>query len=105
MFKQMILITVLLLLIPCAGIPQSSNWLSTIDLNVSVNSGDRIDLYTDKDGNHVIVQKSNQLVYYLFSATGTQIRTSTRDNNVSEDPRLSRISQKGFTRYSCENAR
>lgn len=85
------LLTVLMLLLPIVGFSQSSNWNSAIDLNVSVNSSDRIDLYTDKDGNHVIVQKSNQLVYYLFSATGSQVRTSTRDNNVSEDPRLSRI--------------
>jgi hypothetical protein len=85
------LLTVLVLLLPLLGFSQSSNWLSTIDLDVSVSSSDRIDLYTDKDGNHIIVQKSNQLVYYLFSATGSQVRTSTRDNNVSESPRLSRI--------------
>jgi hypothetical protein len=59
---------------------------------ISVQSNDdRIDLYTDRDGNHLIVQKSNQLVYYLFTATGTQVRSSVRDNNVSEDPRLSKI--------------
>lgn len=90
MSKQLFLVAVLLL-IPLFVFSQSSNWLSSIDLNVSVNSSDRLDLYTDKDGNHIIVQKSNQLVYYLFSATGTQIRTSVRDNNVSEYPRLSRI--------------
>lgn len=85
------LFTVLMLLSPFVGFSQSSNCNSTINLNVSVSSSDRIDLYTDKDGNHIIVQKSNQLVYYLFSATGSQIRTSTRDNNVSENPRLNRI--------------
>lgn len=85
------LLTVLMLLLPVVGFSQSSNWNSAVDLNVSVSSSDRIDLYTDKDGNHVIVQKSNQLVYYLFSATGSQVRTSTRDNNVNEDPKLSRI--------------
>lgn len=90
MSKQLFLAAALLL-IPLFVFSQSSNWLSSIDLNLSVNSGDRIDLYTDKDGNHIIVQKSNQLVYYLFSPTGTQIRTSVRDNDVSEYPRLSRI--------------
>lgn len=91
MHKPMTFFVVLLLLIPFLRFTQSSNWNSIIDLNVSVSSGDRLDLYTDKDGNHIIVQKSNQLVYYLFSATGSQVRTSTRDNNVSEDPRLSRF--------------
>ncbi len=80
-----------LFLIPILGFSQNSNWNNTIDLNVSVNSADRIDLYTDVSGNHIIVQKSNQLVYYLFSSAGTLIRSSVRDNNVSENPRLSRI--------------
>ncbi|TVM01980.1 MAG: hypothetical protein CV087_10145 [Candidatus Brocadia sp. WS118] len=91
MRKQLTLVVVFLVLIPMSGFSQSSNWLSTVNLNISVSSSDRIDLYTDKDGNHIIVQKSDQLIYYLFSATGTQIRTSVRDNNVSEDPRLSKI--------------
>lgn len=65
------LLTVLMLLLSVVGFSQSSNWNSVIDLNVSVSNSDRIDLYTDKDGNHVIVQKSSQLVYYLFSATGS----------------------------------
>jgi hypothetical protein len=80
-----------LLLIPLSVFSQSSNWNSTIDLEVSLDSEDRLGLHTDKDGNHIIVQESDQLVYYLFSATGTEIRTSVRDNNVSEEPRLSRI--------------
>lgn len=83
---------------------QSSNWNSTINTNVTATSADRIDLYTDADGNHMILHKSNQLVYYLFSATGSQVRSSVIDN-FTEDPRLSRIVQKDFTRYSCENAR
>jgi len=82
---------VLILLISLAGFSQSGNWNSTIDLEVSLDSQDRLGLHTDKDGNHIIVQESDQLVYYLFSATGTEIRTSVRDNNVSEEPRLSRI--------------
>jgi hypothetical protein len=91
MVKQWLFRAALLLLIPIWGISQSTNWNSVIDLNVTVDNNARIDLYTDKDGNHVIVQKSNQLVYYFFSATGTQIRTSTRDNNIREDTSLSRM--------------
>jgi hypothetical protein len=90
MFKQLLFCLFLLLFISVAAYAQSSNWNNAIDLNVTVNSADRIDLYTDADGNHVIVRKSNQLVYYLFSATGSQIRSSVIDN-FSENPRLSRI--------------
>lgn len=75
----------------------SSNWNDIIDLNVNVicdQFADVMDLYVNRDGLHIIVQRSNQLDYYLFSATGSQVRTSTRNNNVSEDPRLSKIFQK-----------
>ena len=70
----------------------SQTWLSTVDLNLTVDSEDRIDIYTNKDGNHIILQTQSQLKYYLFSATGTQIRSTTIDNNISETPRLSCIS-------------
>ncbi|NIR67753.1 MAG: hypothetical protein GWN61_24410, partial [candidate division Zixibacteria bacterium] len=93
-----ILFTALMLVVPLIGFSQSNNWLSTVDLNVSVSSSDHIDLYTDQEGNHVIVHKSNQLTYYLFSATGSQIRTSTIDN-FSESPRLSRIIGHGENLY------
>ncbi|RMF55131.1 MAG: hypothetical protein D6748_15600, partial [Calditrichaeota bacterium] len=90
MLRQVRLIFLLVITLIVIGLAQSSNWNNTINLNISVNSADRIDLYTDADGNHVIVQKSNQLVYYLFSATGNQIRSTVIDN-FTEDPRLSQI--------------
>ncbi len=70
----------------------AQTWKNTIDLNLTVDDADRIDLYTNADGNHVILQTSSQLKYYLFSYNGTQVRTVTIDNNVSEYPRLSCIS-------------
>ncbi len=70
----------------------AQTWKNTIDLNLTVDDADRIDLYTNADGNHVILQSSSQLKYYLFSYNGTQVRTVTIDNNVSEYPRLSCIS-------------
>jgi hypothetical protein len=56
-----------------------------------VDDADRIDLYTNKDGNHIIVQTSSQLKYYLYSYAGYQIRSVTIDNSISENPRLSCI--------------
>lgn len=72
----------------------SSSWNDIIDLNIDVISdefADVMDLYVDRDGLHIIVQRSNQLDYYLFSPTGSQIRSLVIDNNVTEDPRLSKI--------------
>jgi hypothetical protein len=67
----------------------AQTWKSTIDLNLIVDDADRIDLYTNKDGNHIIVQTSSQLKYYLYSYAGYQIRSVTIDNSISENPRLS----------------
>jgi hypothetical protein len=86
--RKRLIFSAIFMLLPFAVFSQSSNWLSTINLNVSVNSTDRIDLYTDVEGNHVIVQKSNQLVYYLFNPTGTLIRSSVRDNNGFRHPMI-----------------
>src|SRR4030042_1488277 len=67
----------------------AQTWKSTIDLNLTVDDADRIDLYTNKNGNHIIVQTSSQLKYYLYSYAGSQIRSVTIDNSISENPRLS----------------
>ena len=67
----------------------AQTWKSTIDLNLTMDDADRIDLYTNKDGNHIIVQTSSQLKYYLYSYAGSQIRSVIIDNSISENPRLS----------------
>ena len=67
----------------------AQTWKSTIDLNLTMDDADRIDLYTNKNGNHIIVQTSSQLKYYLYSYAGSQIRSVTIDNSISENPRLS----------------
>ncbi|GEM_PF-6259596 len=100
MKKFFVLLTNLFLICPLYIFSQSSNWNSTINLNVTVSSSDRIDLFTNKNGHHVIVQKSNQLTYYLFSATGNQIRSSVIDN-LTENPRLSGIAGFQDTVYIC----
>ena len=50
-----------LLLVPFLSVSQT--WLSSVDLNLTVNSEDRIDIYTNKDGNHIILHTSSQLKY------------------------------------------
>jgi len=70
----------------------AQTWKNTVDLNLTVDDQDRIDIYTNADGNNIILQTSSQLKYYLFSYSGTQVRTVTLDNNISEYPRLSCIS-------------
>lgn len=82
---QLFITTLCAMLLSFGLYGQGSNWNSVIDLNVAANSSDRANLYADSYGIHVVFHKSSQLVYYLFGADGTQIRTSTRDN-FSETP-------------------
>ncbi len=83
MFKRYFVLTALLVLMPVWGFSQSSNWNAAIELNVSASPGDRIDLYTDQDGNHVIIQYANQLNYCAFKPDGTFIHESVIDNNAA----------------------
>ena len=70
------------LLLPLFLFAQSSNWNDVIDLNLSVNDDDRIDLYTDEDGNHILVENGSTLKYYLYSSSGSQVRTYTIDGSI-----------------------
>ena len=72
-------------LIPAFLFAQSSNWNSVVDLNLSVNSTDRLDLYTDKSGNHILVENGSTLKYYLYSYSGSLIRQYTIDASASVD--------------------
>ncbi|HFD32635.1 MAG TPA: T9SS type A sorting domain-containing protein [Gammaproteobacteria bacterium] len=73
------------ILIPAVLFAQSSNWNSVVDLNLSVNSTDRLDLYTDKSGNHILVENGSTLKYYLYSYSGSLIRQYTIDASASVD--------------------
>jgi hypothetical protein len=90
MSSKILCIILILLVLPSFIFAQT--WKSSIDLNLTVDDADRIDLYTNADGNNIILHTSSQLKYYLFSYNGTQVRTATIDNSLSGYPRLSCIS-------------
>jgi hypothetical protein len=92
MKNQRFIPALLLVLIPILAFSQvTTNWNDILNLGISVDEYDRIDLYADLDGIHLIVQETEGLTYYLFDPGGQQIRSSTRDDNVSESPKLNRI--------------
>lgn len=72
-----------IVLIPAFLFSQNSNWKSVVDLNLSVNSTDHIDLYTDKNGNHILVENGSTLKYYLYSYSGSQVRSTTINGSIS----------------------
>jgi len=72
--KSILIIGLLILFI---SVSLSQTWRSEIDLNLSADYGDGSDLFTNRNGNHVLLHLGDQIKYYLFSYNGTQIRTST----------------------------
>ena len=68
----------------------AETWQPIYNLNINIDYEDCLDLYTDVDGNHVIHQNDQNLTYYLYSSTGSLIRSVVIDN-LNEYPRLSKI--------------
>jgi hypothetical protein len=88
--RQFIFLLILILMLPCWVSGQT--WRSDIDLNVSVAPAqDKISLFTNRDGNHVLLHKGNQVVYYLFTYNGSQVRSTTIATSMNEDARLAKV--------------
>ncbi len=68
----------------------AQTWKNAIDLNISAGNNERIGLYTDSNGNHLIVQTASQINYYLYNSAGSILRSSTIDSH-SESKRLSLV--------------
>ena len=49
---------------------QSPNWTSVKETNINVSSANTVDIFTNRDGNHIIVQEGNYLKYYKMNING-----------------------------------
>ncbi|RMH65652.1 MAG: T9SS C-terminal target domain-containing protein [Calditrichaeota bacterium] len=73
-----------LLIMPIFLFAQSSNWDAVVDLNLTVtHTYDKTDLYSDRNGNHIIVENGSTLKYYLYSSSGSLIRSSTIEPSIT----------------------
>jgi hypothetical protein len=83
---------ILFFLLMFSSVLFSQTWQNTLTLNtgLTIDQNDRIDLYTNQDGNHIIIHKSNQLYYYLYTYNGLHVRHTVIDN-FTELPKLSRV--------------
>jgi hypothetical protein len=59
----------------------SQGWKNIITTPVNEPNLIKMDLFTNKDGNHIVVQNSNSLVYYLLNCDGNITRSSTIENS------------------------
>ncbi|MFO7526630.1 MAG: T9SS type A sorting domain-containing protein [Ignavibacteriaceae bacterium] len=51
-------------------IAQNPNWTSVKETNINVGSALSFDIFTNQDGNHIIVQTSDSLKYYKMNLNG-----------------------------------
>lgn len=81
----------------------SQSWNSTVTTTINEPNLVKMDLFTNKDGNHIIVQNSNStnsIKYYLLNSSGTVVRSSTIETSGSaEFPNISGDNEKVYLVY------
>lgn len=81
----------------------SQSWNSTVTTSINEPNLVKMDLLTNKDGNHIIVQNSNStnsIKYYLLNSSGTVVRSSTIETSgYAEFPNISGDNDKVYLVY------
>jgi hypothetical protein len=83
--KQIILIILLF-----TGVAIAQNWTSVKETNVWVGSALNlgVDIFTNGTGNHIIVQRSNQLKYFRMNVNGTATDSVTIESTSVVSPSI-----------------
>ena len=81
----------------------SQSWNSIVTTTINEPNLVKMDLFTNKDGNHIIVQNSNSsnsIKYYLLNSSGTVVRSSTIETSGgAEFPNISGDNDKIYVVY------
>lgn len=67
---------------------QNPNWTSVKETNINVSSALSFDIFTNQDGNHIIVQESNNLKYYKMNLNGQAGSPITLESNSVVSPSI-----------------
>lgn len=62
---------------------QNPNWTSVKETDINVSSALSFDIFTNQDGNHIIVQENNSLKYYKMNVNGIAGSPVTLESNTS----------------------
>ena len=85
----------------------SQSWNTYVPTTISEPNLVKMDLFTNKDGNHLVVQNSNStnsIKYYLLSSAGSVIRTSTIETaGGTEFPNVSGDNDNVYLVYKSGN--
>jgi hypothetical protein len=70
---------------------QSANWTSVKETNINVSGALTygVDIFTNRDGNHIIVQESGNLKYYKMNINGVAGSPSTIESSAVVSPSIS----------------
>lgn len=86
MYRILFLIVMLL---SASVFAQTPNWTSVKETNINVGSANSVDIFTNRDGNHIIVQESNNLKYYKMNLNGQAGNPITIESSTVVSPSIS----------------
>lgn len=72
--------TILLFILFMTAKLLAQSWNNIVTTTINEPNCERMDLFTNKDGNHIIIQNnntSNSIKYYLMNSSGTVVRSTT----------------------------
>jgi len=79
----------ILLLIILYSFSFSQDWNSTVTTNISESTLEKMDLFTNKDGNHILLKRSNgNIIYYNVNSLGTVTISSTTLESSGDFPAI-----------------
>jgi hypothetical protein len=83
------IIFLIVMLLTTAFFAQTPNWTGVKETNINVGTASSVDIYTNRDGNHVIVQESSSLQYYKMGINGTAGTPITLESSSVVSPSIS----------------
>ncbi len=82
---------------------QTPSWNTTVPTTINEQNVVKMDMFTNRDGNHIVVQNSdasNSIKYYLLNSSGSVVRSATIETSGSaEFPNISGDNNKVYIVY------
>jgi Secretion system C-terminal sorting domain len=90
--KMIKFIMLFVVLLSAAVIAQTPNWTTVKETNINVSNAlsyGSVDIFTNRDGNHIIVQESSNLKYYKMNLNGVAGSPITIESSSVVSPSIS----------------
>lgn len=87
------------------SISLGQGWNTIVSTSISESTLEKVDLFTNKDGNHLLIKRSNgNILYYNFNSSGTvdNNKTVTLESN-GDFPNIVGYSERVYALYKAGN--